>query len=90
MTESEKKSINEEEELEEVNGGDIIEDAMEFVDDMSIGDSSCRVVYYIKNLRTGAMIGPFAANKIHLRRVLKEDFERHNIPYAVEKRLMPK
>ena len=45
----------------------------------------CIFVTLLKYRRDGS----FAANKIHLRRVLKEDFERHNIPYAVEKRLMP-
>ncbi len=70
MSESEKKALDNEEleELKEVNGGTIIDGVVDAMDvmgelsvgpDMSVGNSS-DIGWFIKNMETGEMIGPFS------------------------------
>ncbi len=80
MSESEKKALSNEE-LEDVNGGTIIDDVMDTMDvmeemgaglDMSVGASFGEGACYIKNLETGQLTGPFSNNEAHKRvKVLK-------------------
>ena len=75
MSESENKALSNEE-LEDVNGGTIIDgvmDAMDVIDelgsgfDMSVGGPSGEVECYIKNLATGELTGPFSPQDAHTR-----------------------
>ncbi len=68
MAESEKKVLGNEE-LEDVNGGTIIDDVMDTMDvmeelgdglDMSVGSLSGEGEYYIRNSKTGEMYGPYS------------------------------
>ncbi len=81
MSESEKKVLGNEE-LEDVNGGTIIDEVMDTMDvmdvmdvmdemgaglDMSVGASFGEGACYIKNLETGQLTGPFSMNEAHMR-----------------------
>ena len=75
MSESEKKALSNEE-LEDVNGGTIIDDVMDTMGvmeelgsgfDMSVGGPSGEVECYIKDLKTGQLTGPFSNNEAHMR-----------------------
>ena len=46
-----------------------IEDELGFGVDMSIGELSGRQRYYVKNLKTGVIMGPFDTKKVLIRAI---------------------
>lgn len=71
MSESEKKALRNEE-LEDVNGGTIIDDVMDTMDVMEeLGSGFDKSIYragwYIRDLKTGVMYGPYSSEGVHER-----------------------